>query len=135
MGASVKKNENGLTQLQQAFVNEYLNNGYNARKALMTVRPDYKDTSYDVVPYQILKIEHVKNYIDKHREEVFESLHIDAKRVLSALSDIAFDEKLKPRDKTKALELLGKWLNLYDKDTNRGTEPQQIRILLEGNKK
>lgn len=133
--ASTKKNENGLTELEQLFVNEYLQNGYNAKKALLKVRPGLKDSSYEVVPYEILRRERVKSYIDKHRTQVFDSLQIDAKRVLSALSDIAFDETLKPRDRAKSLELLGKWLNLYDTDKSRHAQPQQIRILLEGNKK
>lgn len=132
---SRKMNENGLTELEQLFVNEYLQNGYNAKKALMTVKPGLTESSYDGMPYKILKRERVKNYINKHREEVFESLHIDATRVLSALGDIAFDENEKSRDRTRALQLLGKWLNLYDKDKDRNHEPQQIRILLEGNKK
>ena len=69
------------------------------------------------------------------RKEAFDALHIDAYRVLEELAEIGFapkgDEDYNTTCKIKALELLGKHLQLFEGKKEEATE-QIIRVSIEG---
>lgn len=102
-----------MTEKQKLFAENYLANGFNAREAYYFAFGDNgnKQPSY---PYTLLKQKEIAAYIQKRREEIYESLNVDATRVMSEIADIAFE----PRNdknvaaKLKALELLSKNLSL-----------------------
>ena len=62
----------------------------------------------------MLKNKEVADYIAERRNEIYESLNIDAKRVMEEIADIAFEAKndRNVSNKLKALELLSKNLSL-----------------------
>ena len=107
-----------LTAKQRLFAETYLANGFNAAEAYSTVfgggqssKPSY--------PYVLLKKPDMVEYLDGRRKEIYESLNIDAMRVMQEIADIAFaptDEK-NISAKLKALELLSKNLSLQTQKT------------------
>lgn len=102
-----------MNQRQKQFVETYLTNGMNARRAYMKVydRKEEKDYTY---PYELLAKPEVQAYLNQRRQQIYESLNIDAIRVMSEIADIAFENKTDDNkmSKLKALELLSKNLNL-----------------------
>ena len=102
-----------MTEKQKLFAENYLANGFNAREAYYSAFGENgnKQPSY---PYTLLKNKDIANYIQKRREEIYESLNIDATRVMQEIADIAFEPRNEKNvaSKLKALELLSKNLSL-----------------------
>ena len=102
-----------MTEKQKLFAENYLANGFNAREAYYSAFGENgnKQPSY---PYTLLKNKEIAEYIQKRREEIYESLNIDATRVMSEIADIAFEPRNEKNvaAKLKALELLSKNLSL-----------------------
>lgn len=103
-----------MTQKQKLFAETYLANGFNARDAYYTAFGVEKANKQPSYPYTLLKNSEVREYIEKRRQEIYDSLNIDAIRVMQEIADIAFaptDDK-NINSKLKALELLSKNLSL-----------------------
>lgn len=102
-----------MTEKQKLFAENYLANGFNARDAYYSAFGENgnKQPSY---PYTLLKNKEIADYIQKRREEIYESLNIDATRVMQEIADIAFEPRNDKNiaSKLKALELLSKNLSL-----------------------
>lgn len=102
-----------MTEKQKLFAENYLANGFNARDAYYSAFGENgnKQPSY---PYTLLKNKEISGYIQKRREEIYESLNIDATRVMQEIADIAFEPRNEKNvaSKLKALELLSKNLSL-----------------------
>ena len=123
-----------MTDPQKRFCEEYIANGFNARAAYYVAFPNSKkDNKQPSYPYTLLKNPEIKEYIAKRREEIYESLNIDAKRVAQELGDIAFakkgDEIYSAANKLNALELLQKQLGLQNQKVE--TKQEIIEINLE----
>lgn len=107
-----------MTEKQKMFCDAYIANGFNAKQAYYTAygKTNNKEPSY---PYMLLKKEEVANYIKQRREEIYESMNIDAMRVMQAISEIAFEnsDEVNISNKLKALELLSKNLSLQTQKT------------------
>ena len=123
-----------MKERHKAFADEYLANGYNARKAYSVCYPDANPRSVDSLAYRILHKPEVKEYIDKRRKELFEARMIDAIRWVEETADIAFaakgDEVYTTSDKIKALALIQKYLGLDKQVVEQKTE-ETINITLE----
>ena len=102
-----------MTEKQKLFAENYLANGFNAREAYYSAFGENgnKQPSY---PYTLLKNKEISDYIQKRREEIYDSLNIDATRVMQEIADIAFEPRNEKNvaSKLKALELLSKNLSL-----------------------
>lgn len=102
-----------MTEKQRLFAEHYLANGFNARDAYYSAFGENgnKQPSY---PYTLLKNKEISGYIQKRREEIYDSLNIDATRVMQEIADIAFEPRNEKNvaSKLKALELLSKNLSL-----------------------
>lgn len=70
-----------MTEKQKLFAEYYLANGFNARDAYYSAFGENgnKQPSY---PYTLLKNKEISGYIQKRREEIYDSLNIDATRVM-----------------------------------------------------
>ena len=79
----------------------------------------------------------IRAYIDKLLKERSERTQITADKVLTAIADIAFDEKEKKYNIIRCLELLGKSLSLFtDKiDISGGTTVKIIKKRFDGKNK
>ena len=123
-----------MTEQQKNFCEQYLANGYNARAAyfaaFQNADKSNKGPSY---PYTLLKKPEIKEYIDKRRKEIYESLNIDANRIAQEIADIAFadkgDEVYNTSSKLKALELLQKQFGLQNQKIE--TKQEIIEVSLE----
>lgn len=107
-------NKGVLTEKQKLFCENYISNGFNVLKAYEDAYGAKKGKpSY---PYTLLKEPHIQEYIKARREEIYESLNIDAIRIIQELADMAFASKedaiYVPSIKLKALEQLSKNLGL-----------------------
>ena len=102
-----------MTEKQKLFAENYLANGFNAREAYYSAFGENgnKQPSY---PYTLLKNKEISDYIQKRREEIYDSLNIDATRVMQEIADIAFAPRNEKNvaSKLKALELLSKNISL-----------------------
>lgn len=102
-----------MTEKQKLFAENYLANGFNARDAYYSAFGENgnKQPSY---PYTLLKNKEISGYIQKRRDEIYDSLNIDATRVMQEIADIAFEPRNEKNvaSKLKALELLSKNLSL-----------------------
>lgn len=107
-----------MTEKQKLFAENYLANGYNALNAYYEAFPEKaeKKNKKPSYPYTLLKEPEVAEYIKKRREEIYESLNVDAIRVAQELATVAFapkgDDIYNVNAKLKALELLSKNLGL-----------------------
>lgn len=118
-----------MTDKQRLFAETYISNGMNARQAYFEVygEKNNKDPAY---PYTLLKKQEIKEYIEKRRNEIYESLSIDSIRVMEEIANIAFgdvNESNTLTTKLRALELLSKNLNLQ---TNKSENKEVIEVQL-----
>ena len=100
------------------FCEEYVGNGYNASKAYQVTHPDVTAATASNSGYRLLKDQRIKDYIQALEKDIFEANHINAEHIANELATIAFgtvtdESRLSYTDKMKALELLGKQINLY----------------------
>ena len=123
-----------MTERQKLFAETYLANGYNALNAYYEAFPEKanqknKKPSY---PYTLLKEPEVAQYIKVRREEIYNSLNVDAIRVAQELATVAFaskgDEVYNVTAKLKALELLSKNLGLQ---IQKNESKEVIEVTLE----
>ena len=100
-----------MTDRQKLFAERYLANGFNAKEAYEVAfgAVDNKKPSY---PYRLLKKPEIKEYIQSRREEIYDSLNIDAIKVMTEIAGIAFEDTDNLQAKLRALELLSKNLGL-----------------------
>lgn len=99
---------------QRLFCEEYLSNGFKPKDAYRTVYrqgDENPDLSY---AYELLYKPEIQEYITKRRNEIYDSMCIDANRVMLEIADLAFEPKGYTNKTTKlqALALLSKNLGL-----------------------
>lgn len=102
-----------FTEKKKMFCDTYLANGYNVLQAYIEVYGPISNP-HPSYPYRLIKEPEVQEYIQQKRQEIYDSLAIDAQRVMTEIADIAFQQKDDKNQsiKLKALELLSKNLNL-----------------------
>lgn len=108
-----------LTAKQKLFADAYIANGFNALAAYNAAFGE-KERNKPSYPYQLLQKPAVAEYIEQRRKEIYDSLNIDAMRVMQEIADIAFqkiEDKSLLASKLKALELLSKNLSLQTQKT------------------
>lgn len=104
----------GLTEKQRRFCDEYLVD-LNGTRAYMAVYPSVKkEQTASVCAAKLLRNAKVLAYLRESREKQQERVQIRQDDVLRSIQEIAQDEGVKPRDRLRALELLGKHLGLFD---------------------
>ena len=123
-----------MTERQKLFAETYLANGYNALNAYYEAFPEKADkkNKKPSYPYTLLKEPEVAQYIKVRREEIYNSLNVDAIRVAQELATVAFapkgDEVYNVTAKLKALELLSKNLGLQ---IQKNESKEVIEVTLE----
>lgn len=123
-----------MTERQKLFAETYLANGYNALNAYYEAFPEKADkkNKKPSYPYTLLKEPEVAEYIKVRREEIYNSLNVDAIRVAQELATVAFapkgDEVYNVTAKLKALELLSKNLGLQ---IQKNESKEVIEVTLE----
>lgn len=127
---NISKGDQPMTSKQKLFADTYLANGFKAKAAYLEVYGP-KNNPDPTYPYKLLKIPEVAEYINSKRQDLYESLSIDAKRVMGEIANIAFNEGKVPLGvKLKALELLSKNLNIAS-DTEEKDDVIEVKIVEE----
>lgn len=103
-----------MTDKQNAFIAEYLINGFNATQAAITA--GYSEDSARAIGCENLTKPDIRKAIQKHVNSSIESKKdVLKKRILDELGDLAFEKTgIKHGDKIKAVELLGKYMSMWN---------------------
>ncbi len=108
-----------LTPKELIFSNTYISNGFNATDAALTAK--YSEKTARQTGYELLTKPYIKAYIKKRINELLDNREELQKQWIDNVTEMAFCElsgdsetdKYRASDKTKALELLGKYLTLF----------------------
>jgi len=108
-----------LTEQQKAFCDEYIRNNFNAKQAAITA--GYSENTAEVKGSQLLSKVKVKEYTRNRINELLDNREELQKEWIDNVTEMAFytlsgdsdADKYRASDKTKALELLGKYLTLF----------------------
>ena len=119
-----------MNERQKRFCLEYLKD-FNATEA--AERAGYsKKTAYSIGG-RLLKNVEVKKRIDESKTKQVKKAELKTESIIKELKKIAFanadGEKIKTSDKLKALEMLGKYLGMFDK----GKEQMTVNIMVNTN--
>lgn len=119
----------GLTEKQRRFCDEYLVD-LNGTRAYMAVYPSVKkEQTASVCAAKLLRNAKVLAYLRESREEQQTRVQIRQDDVLRSIKEIAEDADVKPQDRLRALELLGKHLGLFDRRKDElDRKEQEARI-------
>ena len=115
-----------LTPKQSAFVREYMVD-LNATQA--AIRAGYSERTANRIGAENLSKPVIQDAIREQREIVEETCRITVEWVLNQIAGIARKEDAADRDRLKALELLGKYLGLWEKRTD--DETNVVRVIIE----
>ena len=125
-------NEWGLSEKHMAFCESYVvnnNAGWAYRQTFDPNNERLTQNSAYSSGSRLLKKEKVKKYISHLKEERREKTLLSADRIIQELSEMALDPNLKPHDRLKALELLGRNQMLF---ADKQVVENQIEINLTG---
>jgi phage terminase small subunit len=115
-----------LTPRQQRFVAEYLVDLNGTQAA---IRAGYSRNGAEVTASKLLRIAKVQRFVTAAQEERQTTTEVSADRVVRELAKIAFGFQ-KARDKTRALELLARYLGiLRDRHEHSGTAGAPIKTV------
>lgn len=124
----------GLKPRYKAFADAYLKNGGNACQAALTA--GYSESFAKARSYELLDREEIQEYISRRRQQMARRA-VSPERVLLELADIGFGQRDYPAydmfgkeyqkapgmtARLKALELMGRNLGLFDKDSRENHE-------------
>ena len=102
-----------LTKRQREFCEEYIKD-YNLTKAYGRVYTSAAEKNWASLASKLFSDARIKEYVRQLEEQVFQEKGINAEHIAVELAKIAFEDPDASRaDKMKAIELLGKQINLY----------------------
>lgn len=105
--------EGKLNAKQEAFVYEYMKD-FNGKQA--AIRAGYSHRSAESTSSTLLSYPKVKAAVAKFSEAVAEKSKVSVQTIIDGLAEIAFPQApavVFPRDRLKAMELLGKHLGMF----------------------
>lgn len=88
-----------MTEVQVAFAEEYLANGFNQTRAYLKVKPEGKKTTGYAEGFRMKRMPNVAEYIKLRQDEHLRHLDITQKDIIERLAEIAF---AKPQDGFKS---------------------------------
>ncbi len=111
--------EKKLTIKEQLFCNTYLSNNFNAAEAAREA--GYSEKTAREIGYENLTKPHIRLYIKSRIHQLLDNKEELTKQWIDNVTEMAFYQivgdndvdKYKAVDKTKALDLLGKYLTLF----------------------
>lgn len=131
-GRSVARFEESDAKCQK-FAREYVRNGFNSaeacRKAGYAVKHG-KVATISTIPQRA--VYHIEKELEV-MSKIVKSKDITPEKVVDEIASLAFnlsgrvgDVKVEAKDKLKALDMLAKWLGLYEKDNKQKVADTQV---------
>lgn len=137
--------ETGLREVDKLIVLDYLNNGFNKKRAYAGYHKDQSPNSHETLSQRFFKREPVRKYLNDFIKKIQEKKEISAASTIREISDMAYGkpiDKLTHDHKLKALHELAEIQKLKDPeapppDPNAETDNVQpaIQIILPDNRR
>ncbi len=127
-----KLNKNGLNDAEQRFLNFYINNGFNATQAYISIRPNI---TYDTAKNEgnlMTKRPNVEKEIERHLIEERKKEEIKKSEIVSKLKTL-MDECINDADRTnllKTIDILNKMGGHYQQKIDITSKDEKITINL-----
>ena len=115
-----------LTAKQRRFVNEYLVD-LNATKA--AIRAGYKEKAAFQTGAENLKKPKIAKAIQEAQEARQKATMYNAEWIMAQIAKIAEDESIAPRDRLKAMELMGKRYGMWEKQSD--ADEQGVKVVID----
>lgn len=112
---------------EDLFIYAYLQNGFNVTRA--SIAAGYSEHSAYAIGHELLKKPRVREKINDLINTRMKSIGIslDAEDIITAIAEIAISPEAKLETRLKALEILGRNKNFYEKE--KETEARSITII------
>ncbi len=126
------KNDNGLNELEERFLNHYLNNGFNATQAYIAIKPK---AAYDTAKHEgniMAKKPHVIMGIEKRLAEERQKEEIKKSEIVSKLKTLMY-ECITDADRAnllKTIDILNKMAGHYQQNVDITSKGDKINITL-----
>lgn len=104
------KDENGLTNLQRRFCEEYVKD-YDGKNAYLRVSDTCKPSSAAQYAHSLLEKPEVKAYIEKLQKVLYEAKFVNYERIAGELAQIGFHSE-NEKNRLTALSQLSKMMGL-----------------------
>lgn len=114
----LKKSTSRTNSRQIAFINEYVKT-LNATQSAISA--GYSENGARVQGHRLLNTPHIKERIDKELKMRADECKVDTDLILSNLKDLALSDKVLPKDRLKALDLLGRYRGMWNGEGERST--------------
>ena len=127
MSKSNKKESKGkINSRQLAFINEYVKT-LNATQS--AIKAGYSEKGARVQGHRLLNTPHIRERIDEELKMRADECKVDTDLILTQLKEIALDSNILPKDRLKALDLLGRYRGMWNGDGEKNT-PTHIKVTL-----
>lgn len=115
-----------LSDRQKAFIDNYVKT-LNATQAALSA--GYAESGARVQGYRMLTNPYIREKIDEALEQRSEECKIDTNLIIGSLKDIALNQFILPKDRVKALDLLGRYKGLWSGEADKAM-PSTITVTL-----
>ena len=121
-----KESKGKINSRQLAFINEYVRT-LNATQS--AIKAGYSESGARVQGHRLLNIPHIKERIEEELKMRADECKVDTDLILTQLKEIALDNEVLPKDRLKALDLLGRYRGMWNGDGEKNT-PTHIKVTL-----
>ena len=101
-----KESKGKINSRQLAFINEYVKS-LNATQS--AIKAGYSESGARVQGHRLLNTPHIKERIDEELKMRADECKVDTDLILTHLKELALDSNILPKDRLKALDLLGRY--------------------------
>lgn len=121
-----KESKGKINSRQLAFINEYVKT-LNATQSAISA--GYSESGARVQGHRLLNTPHIRERIDEELKMRADECKVDTDLILTHLKEIALDSDILPKDRLKALDLLGRYRGMWNGDGEKNT-PTHIKVTL-----
>lgn len=121
-----KVSKGKINSRQLAFINEYVKT-LNATQS--AIKAGYSESGARVQGHRLLNTPHIRERIDEELKMRADECKVDTDLILTHLKELALDSNILPKDRLKALDLLGRYRGMWSGEGERNT-PTHIKVTL-----
>jgi phage terminase small subunit len=118
-----------LTDKHKSFCHEYIKD-MNGTQAY--IRAGYSEKGARVSASQLLSNPNIQEYLAELVEKQFKKAEVTTEEIIKGIADIARDNLEETQHKLKAWDMLGRYMNIYEKE--KQSEAPKIEIKYVGDK-